>query len=310
MLPRCLASETFRLGTCSPLVLALFLAGCSEGEATPAGRSVEDEVTAGTTYAGVALQPVDVDISDEPPDPEADVEGSWVYLDLALESILEDTTVSLPSQLFSLEGPDGQVIRSDGWLDDHPRGLTLEPRESASATLHFSLEEGVDLDGWRVRIEESGRQPAFLALSGDPTSDPLPPSIEIERSRETVTASGPGAAHDVDVEPLEIAASLDWGATRVAAGHYFIIVVTRAYGLTDSMGGTNVFGSMFRLSEDGVIRPTYDFEGPGTLRGGVEQDYTAVFEVPVGTEDLALLVGHFDGTSTTYEIEFEPPPTG
>lgn len=287
--------------------VAVLAAGC-DSTTEPASAS-GDGGGAVTTYGGIGIAVTGTEVSSEPPEDD-DSDGSWIYLDVALESALEDTTVTFPAQLFVLRSAEGDVTPAEGWLTDELRDrYAIEPQERSDTRLVFPAADDLDLDSLELHVEERGKEPAIIPLDGGQWDAPVPSTIDITGSRATVTANQP-AHHDVDVEPLGVTASLDWRSQRVDRDHYFVIVTTRAHGLTSSLGGTNVFKSMFRLDVDGVMRGPADFEGPGLLDEGVSEEYTAVYQVPADTNAMTLVVGDPDGEQVRYEITFEPPTVG
>ena len=263
-----------------------------------------------TTYIGTRWTVEDARASSEAPtgsEPDDDV--TYVYVTVAVENTLRDTALRLPRGLFHLRSPEGAVSRSEGLLTTElDSTIRIEPGEVLTGDLVFEFERAVEPSDFTLTIQERGKEPAVLPLSGDLPAPPHPTGVEISSSRETVTGAGSFRdARDVVVEPLDVDVGLDDGRRRSDVGTYFVFVELRAHGVDLPAG---IGASMFHLEVDGVARSTSRTEGDNRIRPGEAIDRRAVFEVPLDAEQLVLVVGRPGDEQARFPIEFGASPSG
>ena len=280
----------------------------ADRDGTPA--SAQGAAPRTTTYIGTRWTVEDARASSEAPTGTTpDDAVTYLYVTVAVENTLRDTALRLPGGLFHLRSPEGAVSRSEGLLTTElDATVSIEPGEVLTGDLVFEFERAVEPSDLTLTIQERGREPAVLPLSGDLPAPPHSTGAEIASNRATVTGAGSFRdARDVLVEPLGVDVGLDDGRRRSDVGTYFVFAEVRAHGVDLPAG---IGASMFHLEVDGVSRSTSRTEGGNRIRPGEAIDRLAVFEVPLEAEQLVLVVGRPGDEQARFPIAFGAAPSG
>ncbi len=235
---------------------------------------------------------------------ESDKRFLYVYLDVTNK--LTKLPLALQSDVFYLDTGDGEVEGLRLW--SQAASKVVDPGETVHYITGFQVPDDFELADGQLVIAESGRVPASVVLAGPPDAQAYP--IEAELGDEPSPINTGDACDDLTVDPtlavIDLDAGIDAsgingeidGGRRAKAGERFLRIDIHA---TADNHECAVRADFFRLQADGKAIEASNRLATSVKPGGT-LDFSLVYRVPVGAQDIALLAGAVSGSEKPFPL--------